>query len=171
VLRSKEARPRISLSRDFQRTTSPYSSNRIRSIDFSPGTEDGSHPAPHGLAANPLDSLCGAEICRSRLAGESFGFALRRRGLFGLVWSAGSCPRGTTQPSRSRYTRARSGPAGCSEKPGGTSLPAADLPNDAAGESAAREGSPAASPTRIRGIRGILRWGVRGSPYHPLRWR
>jgi hypothetical protein len=62
------------------------------------------------------------------LTGESFGFALRRRGLFGLVWSAGSCPRGTAQPNRSRYTRARSGPGGRSGKSGG--------------QIAARSGSP-----------------------------
>ena len=55
---------------------------------------------------------------------------------------------------------------------GGKSLPTADLPNDAAGESAARVDSLADSPkrTRIRAIRKIQRWGVRGAPYHPLRW-
>ncbi len=99
------------------------------------------------------------------LAGESFGSALRRRGLFGLVWRARICPRGTTRPSRSRYTRARSGLAGGSKKSGGKSLPAADLPDDAAGESASRVGSPAAAPkhTRVHAIRGIGRWGGRGA--------
>ncbi len=58
-------------------------------------------PAPHGIA------------------GESAGFAMRRRDLLGLVPSAGSYPRGTARPSRSRYTRARSRPGGGSEKSGG----------------------------------------------------
>ena len=108
----------------------------------------------------------------SDLAGESYGFALRRRGVFDLVWSAGSYPRGTAQPSRSRYTRARSRPAGGPEKPRRRIAAAADLPNHVASESAARVDSTAASPkpTRIRAVRRIQRWGVRGAPYHPLRW-
>ena len=97
------------------------------------------------------------------LTGESFGFA--------SVWSEGSYPRGTAEPSRSRYTRARSGPGGGSEKFGGKSLPAAGLANDAESKSAARVAPLAASleRTRIRAIRKIQRWGVRGAPYHPLR--
>jgi hypothetical protein len=87
------------------------------------------------------------------LAGEPFGFALRRRGVsapsgwrslrirfaakrrFGLVLSAGSCPRGTAQPSRSRYTRARSGPDSGFEK--------------SRGQIAARSGSPERCSGRI----------------------
>ena len=87
------------------------------------------------------------------LAGESFGFALWRRGFFGPIWSAnppdslcgdaassasssaGSYPRGTARPSRSRYTRARSGPGGGSEKSGG--------------QVAARSGSPERRSRRI----------------------
>jgi hypothetical protein len=38
-------------------------------------------PGGLGWLANPADSLCGDETWRSRLAGESCGFALRRRNL------------------------------------------------------------------------------------------
>jgi hypothetical protein len=68
LMRSTRARPRISLSRDLQRTTSPYSSNRNRSISFFHlGQKMVLTTAPHGLA------------------GESLGCALRRRDLLGLV--------------------------------------------------------------------------------------
>jgi hypothetical protein len=112
-----------------------------------------SHRGPTPSPANPPDSLCGDETYS--------------------VWSGSrGLPRGTAQPSRSRYTRARSRPAGGPEKPRGRVAAAADLPNHVASESAARVDSTAASPkpTRIRAIRRIQRWGVRGAPYHPLRW-
>jgi hypothetical protein len=54
---------------------------------------------------------------------------------------------------------------------GGTPLAAAKIPNDAAGESAARTDSSAGSPERprIRQIcKSLKRWGTRGAPYHPV---
>jgi hypothetical protein len=116
------------------------------------------------------------------LDGESFGFALRRPGLFGPVlagesfgfalWrdEAFSDPSGrpilrirfaATRPLRPRLARGvtPAGPRGPADLAtlapargqvaaprnlGGKSLPAADLPNDAAGESAARVDSLAA---------------------------
>jgi len=130
-------------------------------------------PAPHGLA------------------GESFGFALRRRGLFGPVWLANSAdslcgneassdpsrargvtPAGPRSPANLATLAPARGQVAAPRNLGGKSLPAADLPNHAAGESAARVGSLAALPkrTRIRAICKIQRWGIRGAPYHPLRW-
>jgi hypothetical protein len=60
VMRSTEARPRFSSSRDQQRTTPTYSSNRKRSIVFSPGAHDCSNTGTLGQV------------------GESLGFAWRR---------------------------------------------------------------------------------------------
>jgi hypothetical protein len=83
---------------------------------------------PSASLANPSDSICGDEAFFSPyLAGESFGFA--------PVWSEGSYPRGTAESSRSRYTRARSGPGGDSEISGG--------------QIAARSGSPERRSGRI----------------------
>jgi hypothetical protein len=126
----------------------------IDQSNFSPRKNDSSHPK------------------FDRLAGESGRFTVRRRGFSGLAWSEGSYPRGPAQPSRSRYTRARSRPAGGPEKSGGRSAAAADLLSHVASESAVRVDSTAASPrpTRIHAVRKIQRWGVRGAPYHPLRW-
>ena len=49
-------------------------------------------------------------------------------------------------------------------------LPAADLPKDAAGESAARVDSPAASPkrTRIRAIRAIRKIQLMGGSWRAV---
>ncbi len=103
VMRSTEARPRISSSRVPQRTTPPYSSNRDRSIgffiwvtrSFSPRNPTASHGARGVAPAGP------------RSPGDL----------------------ATLAPAR--------GHGGGSERlGGGKSLPAADLPNDAAGESA-----------------------------------
>jgi len=139
LMRSTRARPRISLSRDLQRTTSPYSSNRNRSISFSPGAKNCSH---HG-APRPRWRILGMRFAATR----PFGARLERGQL---------PPRDHAAQPISLHSRPL-GPAGGSEKSGGKSLPAADLPNDAAGESAAKVSSPAASPkcTRIRAIRGM----------------
>jgi hypothetical protein len=139
VMRSTRTRPRISLNRDLQRTALPYSSNRNRSISFSPGAEDGSH---HG-APRPR-----WRILRIRTAAaRPFRTRLERGQL---------PPRDLAAQPISLHSRPL-GPASGPEKSGGKSLPAADPPNDAAGESAAKVSSPAASPkrTRIRAIRGM----------------
>jgi hypothetical protein len=125
------------------------------------------------------------------LGGESLGFALRPRGFFGPVRLAnpsdsicgdeapsassgarGVTPAGPRSPADLATLAPARGQVAAPRNLGGKSLPAADLPNDAAGESAARVDSLAAWPkrTRIRAIRKIQRWGIRGAPHHPLRW-
>jgi hypothetical protein len=101
-------------------------------------------PASHGIASESSGFASGDEI---------FSASFQARG----VTPAG--PRGpadlaTLAPARGHVPAPRN--------LGGKSLPAADLPNDAVGESAARVDSLAASPgrTRIRAIREIQRRGV-----------
>jgi hypothetical protein len=154
VMRSTEARPRFSSSRDRQRTTPKYSSNRNRSIGISSRARDSfspGNPRPRG------------RILRIR-------FAARRP--IGLPRMRGVAPAGP----RSRTDLATIAPArgqlAATRNLGGNSLPTVGLPNGAAGESAARVGQPAASTKRalIRATRRMQRWGVRGTPHHPLRW-
>ena len=99
---------------------------------------------PTTSPANPPDSICGDETC---------SVSSGARGL----------PRGTAQPSRSRYTRARSRPAGGPEKPRGRIAATADLPNHVAGESAARVDSTATSPRSHADPRGPQNSAMGGS--------
>ena len=96
-------------------------------------------PAPLGWLANPSDSLCGD---------EAFSASPRVRGV---------APAGPRSPADLATLAPARGQVAVLRNLRGKSLPAADLPNDAAGESAARVDSLAASPkrTRIRAIRKI----------------
>ena len=98
VMRSTEARPRFSSSRDLQRTTPPYSSNRNRSIGISLGC------AALILTLRLLRPQPTNSPGQSRFAAtRPFRSRLER---------GSSCPtrdRGAGSPgSGSRYTRARS---------------------------------------------------------------
>jgi len=89
LMRSTEARPRFSSSRDRQRTTSPYSSNRNQSIGFSSRAHDISHSrAPRPRWRILRIRLAATRPLRPPLAGESYGFAWRQLGRFGLLWLA-----------------------------------------------------------------------------------
>ena len=111
-------------------------------------------PTPLGFAGEATGSLCD---------GEAFSASSRVRG-DAPAGPRSSADLATLAPARGQVAIPRN--------LGGKSLPAADLPYDAADESAARVDSLAASSerTRIRAIRKIRRWGIRGAPYHPLRW-
>jgi hypothetical protein len=117
----------------------------------------------HAMALNPAPL---------GLAGESLGLALRREAFSASSRVRGVAPAGPRSPADLATLAPFRGQVAIPRNLGGKSLPAADLPNDAADESAARVDSLAASPkrTQIREIRKIRRWGIRGAPYHPLRW-
>jgi hypothetical protein len=140
---------------------------------FSCRARDGPQPgAPRPRWRIPRPRFAAKRPFRPRLAGESFGFALRREAFSASSRVRGVAPAGPRSPADLATLAPFRGQVAIPRNLGGKSLPAADLPNDAADESAARVDSLAASPkrTQIREIRKIRRWGIRGAPYHPLRW-